>query len=299
MNLSAYAHLPTEKINSLSGNLDLCSPLQVIRLMNRDEQSVLRALKRAERPIAKAAAIVAISLFHGHRFFLAGAGTSGRLGVLEAAECPPTFNTDPSQVQALMAGGRSAVFQSKEGAEDSVILAKRDMRPIRRGDVLLGIAASGVTPYVQSALTLARRRGAKTILLTCNPQARVKGGVDVAITLRTGPEILSGSTRLKAGTACKLALNRITLAAMVQLGKVYGNRMVDLQPKSRKLVARGLNLIQELGQVSFVRAKQLFKASHGQVKPAILMGRKNWSYSTSMAVLARVQGSLREALKTP
>lgn len=295
MEPSAYARLSTEKINPSSRNLDRLKARDIVRLMNREERRVLWAVTRAENAIVRTARLAAQAFRAGRRLYFAGAGTSGRLGVLEAAECPPTFGTPPSQVQALMAGGRGAVFESKEGAEDSRALARRDSRSIRRGDVVVGIAASGVTDYARTVLQVAQNRGAKTILMTCNPRADLKG-LDVRLVLDTGPEVLAGSTRLKAATACKLALNRITLASMVLVGKVYGNRMVDLQPKSRKLRARGLRLVEEIGQVTPKTAKTLFHEARQNVKTALVMAKKGGTASQARQRLLRVNGSLRRAL---
>lgn len=296
MKLSAYARLATEQLNPRSRHLDSLSPLQIVQLMNREERYVASALKRAERPLAATASLVAKSLRLGGRLFFVGAGTSGRLGVLEAAECPPTFSTHPNQIQAMMAGGKSAVFRSKEGSEDSEtdgVAAIRRAR-VTRKDILIGIAASGVTPYVQAALKEGKKRQARTILLTCNPKARVAGAQTIA--LKTGPEVLTGSTRLKAGTACKSALNRITLAAMVQLGKVYGNRMVDLQPKSRKLVARAVQLIRVFEGVSEPDARKLFLKAKGSVKVAVVMSRLRSTRAQAIQRLSRTRGSLRQAI---
>ena len=254
------------------------------------------AVRRAESPIARAIRLIARYMKAGGRLHFIGAGTSGRLGVMEAAECPPTFNTPPAMIQAIMAGGPGAVFRSKEGAEDSEKNAAAAIkRKVRSGDVVVGIAASGVTPFVRTALIRSRRRGAKTILITCNPLAREP--VDIKIALATGPEVLTGSTRLKAGTACKMALNILTTGTMIQLGKVYGNRMVDLQPKSRKLIARGIRLIRDLTGLSQTDAERLFHEARGRVKVAIVMARKKLSYTRANRRLAGVGGYLRKALQ--
>src|SRR5690349_1911550 len=292
-----YAALSTEKTNSRSRHLDRLSPAQIVQLMNREDKEVLRAIAGARPAIARAIGLITEALRRGGRVIFVGAGTSGRLGVIEAAECPPTFNTPPAMVQAIMAGGPSAVFRSKEGAEDSTAKAQSACRRIgmRKNDVVVGIAASGVTPFVGSALKVARRRGARTVLLTCNPQTS-KSLAHVVIALRTGPEILTGSTRLKAGSACKMVLNMLTTASMVKLGKVYGNRMVDLQPKSRKLVERGVRLIRDLGQVRDREARRLFRESRGHVKAAIVMARKKGSYRKAVEELNNAEGFLRNVL---
>src|SRR5258706_5465308 len=201
-----YADLSTEKVNARSRGLDRLTPSQIVQLMNQEDMQVLRAIARARPAIARAIRLIESSLRRGGRLFFVGAGTSGRLGVIEAAECPPTFGTPPSLIQAVMAGGKSAVFRSKEGSEDSEKEAKSAVRRIgvNRNDVVVGIAPSGVTPFVRSALKAAKHRKAQTILLMCNPKPP-PGLARVVIALQTGPEVLAGSTRLKAGTACKMA----------------------------------------------------------------------------------------------
>jgi N-acetylmuramic acid 6-phosphate etherase len=231
------------------------------------------------------------------RLFFVGAGTSGRLGVIEAAECPPTFGTPPALVQSIMAGGRMAVFRSKEGSEDSESAGVQEVsRRVRRGDVVIGIAASGVTPFVRAALQKARSLGARTILVTCHADPSQKRFAEIVIGLKTGPEVLTGSTRLKAGTACKMVLNMLTTASMVQVGKVYGHWMVDLQPKSKKLVARGRHLTERLGGVSPREAERLFRAADRQVKVAILMARRGLSRTQAINALKKVNGFLGKAI---
>ncbi len=297
MAITNYAALPTEQFNPRSRQLDCLSSRQIVALMNREDHRVLQSIAAAQTSIADAVDLIVGSLSKGGRLFFVGAGTSGRLGILEAAECPPTFNTRPRDIRALMAGGRSAVFRSKEGAEDSALAARKAVAGIvGRGDVVVGIAASGVTPYVQAAIEVSRRRGAYTILVTCNPASARKTSVNVGIGLKTGPEILTGSTRLKAGTACKMVLNMLTTASMVRLGKVYGNTMVDLQPKSKKLVARGLRLIEMVGAVGPQEAQRLFTLAQRRVKVAILMAREKCSAGQARRRLRSVEGNLRKAL---
>jgi len=297
MKTAFYARLSTERENPRSASLDRLSALQIVRLMNREDRRTLRAIARAEADLACAAERIVRSLSVGGSLFFVGAGTSGRLGVIEAAECPPTFNVPARRVRALMAGGRKAVFRSQEGSEDSLAEGRRAVRKwVRRGDVVLGIAASGVTPFVRAALRQARRQKASVLLLTCSPAPGLKKEADILIVLDTGPEVLTGSTRLKAGTACKMALNILTTASMAQLGKMYGHWMVDLQPKSRKLVARGLRIIQDLGRVSEKRARRLFARSHGEVKTAIVMARRKYSYTQATRRLSQANGFLRRAL---
>jgi N-acetylmuramic acid 6-phosphate etherase len=288
-----YAALSTEKPNPKSSGLDRLSSRQIVSLMNREDSKVVNAVAAASASIARGADKIAAALRAGGRLYLVGAGTSGRLAVLEAAECPPTFNTD--RVQAIMAGGKQAVFRSQEGAEDQEIPARQAIRrSVGPNDVVIGIAASGVTPFVRAALQEAKRRRAATILLTCNPKASAPA--DVRIALRVGPEVLTGSTRLKSGTACKMALNMLTTAGMVRWGKVYDHWMVDLQPRSRKLAARGLRLVKELGRVTGAKAETLLKQAGGRVKPAILMARKNISYAQAMKRLSETGGFLRKAV---
>jgi N-acetylmuramic acid 6-phosphate etherase len=291
-----YSRLSTEQPNPRSARLDRLSAIQLVRLMNREDQRVVRAVARAAVPIARAAEWVAASFRQGGRLFLVGAGTSGRLAVLEAAECPPTFNSD--RVIALMAGGRQAVFRSQEGAEDDGGPAQRAIhRQARRGDVVVGIAASGVTAFARTALEAGKRRGARTILLTCNTRPLPIRSLDLRIVLDVGPEILTGSTRLKSGTACKMALNMLTTVSMVRWGKVFDHWMVDLQPKSRKLVARGIRLVQQLGGVSERDAEKLFRDAGRRVKPAILMARRGIDYAEATRRLKKVDGFLRRAIE--
>ena len=268
-----YSRLPTERSNPASRRLDRLTPLAIARLMNRADRGAVRAVGRAAAPLARAVELTARALARGGRLVFVGAGTSGRLGVLEAAECPPTFGTPPALVQAVMAGGRPSVFRAKEGAEDDAADGARQVRRrARRGDVVVGVAASGVTPFVRGALAEARRRGAATVLVTCNPGIS-RSAARVVVPLAVGPEILAGSTRLKAGTATKLALNTLTTAVFVRLGKVYGNRMVDLLPRSGKLRARAAALVGELGRVSPRDARRLLAAAGGRAKLAIVMAR--------------------------
>jgi len=269
-----YDRLPTERPNPRSRALDRLRPVAIARLMNRADREAVEAVGRAAPAIGSAVSAIVACLSRGGRLIFMGAGTSGRLGVIEAAECPPTFNTRPGQVQAVMAGGRRAVFRSVEGAEDDARAGARAVRGrARRGDAVVGVAASGVTPFVRAALGEARRRGALTVLVTCNPSVP-HAAARIVIALRVGPEVLAGSTRLKAGTATKLTLNTLTTAAFARLGKVHGNRMVDLQPKSAKLRARAERLVRDLGGVSAARAAKLLEQAGGSAKVAVVMARR-------------------------
>ena len=293
-----YARLATERANPRSRALDLLRPRQIAALMNREDRRAVVAVARTRSDIATAVRMIVAALQRGGRLVFVGAGTSGRLGVIEAAECPPTFGTPPRLVQAIMAGGRGAVFRSREGVEDDEIAARRAVRArVRKGDVVVGISASGVTPFVRAALAAARQGGARTVLITCNATGRGTTFANVRIVPATGPEVLAGSTRLKAGTATKLVLNTLTTAAMTGLGRVYGNRMVDLQPRSAKLRERALRLIAEVAGVSRERALRAFVASGGRVKVAIVIARNGWDAAEASRALRTASGSLRVVLQ--
>jgi len=292
-----YDRLPTERADPRTGQLDRLSAAQIARLMNRADRRAVSAVGRAAPAIGRAVDLIVRALSRRGRLVFVGAGTSGRLGVLEAAECPPTFGTPPSLVQAVIAGGRRSVFRSAEGAEDDGPEGARQIRRrVRRGDVVVGIAASGVTLFVRAALREARKRGAATALVTCNPQVPASAA-RVVIALAVGPEVLTGSTRLKAGTATKLALNTLTTASFARLGKVYGNRMVDLRPRSAKLRARALRLVRQLGRVSPREAQRLLAASGASAKVAIAMARLGVDAPEARRRLKRAAGSLRRALE--
>ena len=292
-----YGRLPTERPNPRSCDLDRLAPTAIARLMNRADVGAVRAAARAVPAIARAVDLIVASLSRGGRLVFVGAGASGRLGVLEAAECPPTFDTAPSLVQAVIAGGQRAVFRSAEGAEDDAAQGAREIRRrARAGDVVVGIAASGVTPFVRAALAEARRAKAATVLVTCNPRVP-RRAARVVIVLATGPEVLAGSTRLAAGTATKLVLNTLTTATFARLGKVYGNRMVDLRPRSAKLRARALRLVSEIGRVSEREASRLLAGAGGSAKLAILMARLRLPVVEARRRLRTAAGSLRSALE--
>jgi N-acetylmuramic acid 6-phosphate etherase len=292
-----YARLSTERPNPASLELDLLDARRIARLMNREDARAVRAVGRVAPRIAAAVELIVAALARGGRLFFVGAGTSGRLGVIEAAECPPTFGTSPRLVQAIMAGGRPAVFRSREGAEDDEGAAAREIaRRVRRGDVVVGVSASGVTPFVRAALRTARRRGATTALVACNASRGRTAPAHVVIDPRPGPEVLTGSTRLKAGTATKLVLNTLTTASMARLGRIHGNRMVDLQPRSRKLRDRALRLVEELGGVGRRRAVHALEEADGRVRLAIVMARTGASPRDAARRLRSAGGSLRGVL---
>jgi N-acetylmuramic acid 6-phosphate etherase len=297
-----YARLATERANSRSRALDRMTPAGIAALMNREDRRAVAAVGRVRPQIAAAVELIVAALQKGGRLFFVGAGTSGRLGVLEAAECPPTFGTPPRLVQAIIAGGRGSVFRSREGAEDDQTAARRAVRRrVRRGDVVVGVSASGVTPFVRAALAAARRQGAATVLVACNAEGvrSRRSAATLRVVPLTGPEVLAGSTRLKAGTATKLVLNTLTTAAMTGLGRVHGNRMVDLQPRSAKLYARALRLVTDLGGVSRGRARAALKASRGRVRVAIVMAKSGGDAVEATRALAAAGGSLRVALQKP
>jgi N-acetylmuramic acid 6-phosphate etherase len=304
-----YERLPTEQANAASAALDRMTPLAIARLMNREDARAVRAVGRVLPEVAAAVDVIAGALARGGRLLFVGAGTSGRLGVLEAAECPPTFGTPRTLVQAIIAGGRGAVFRSREGAEDDARAAERAVRArVRPGDVVVGVSASGVTPFVRAGLAAGRGAGAATVLVACNPAAgRSAGGrapgarapraaADLLITPAPGPEVLAGSTRLKAGTATKLVLNMLTTATMVRLGRVYGNRMIDVQPRSLKLRERAIRLVRDLADVSPAAARRAFEASGRQVRVAVVVARTGASPAQARQALARVGGALRSVL---
>ena len=292
-----YDALATERADARTHRLDRLSAIGIARLMNRADRSAVTAVGRAAPAIGRAVDLVVAALGRGGRLVFVGAGTSGRLGVIEAAECPPTFGTPPSLVRGIIAGGRRAVFRSVEGAEDDGAAGAREVRrQARAGDVVVGVAASGVTPFVRAALVEARRRAAATVLVTCNPAVPGRAA-RVVVALAVGPEVLAGSTRLKAGTATKLALNTITTAAFARLGRVFGNRMVDVQPRSAKLRARARRLVREIGQVSARRAAELLAASGGSVKVAVAMARLGVSAAAARRRLAAAGGRLDPVLR--
>ncbi len=292
-----YSRLLTEQSNPRSLHIDRLSVPNILNLMNNEDKTVPLAVEKVKKDIARGVQWIVHALKNGGRLFLAGAGTSGRFGVMEAAECPPTFNTSPDLVQAVMAGGKKAVFRSQEGAEDRKDEAFRLFKKkLRRQDVLVGIAASGVTPFVLGALRAARRKQVRCILISCNPGTKLKNLAGCLIAPKVGPEIISGSTRLKAGTATKLVLNMLTVVSMIRLGKVYKNWMVDLQPKSKKLKARALRIVQHLGQVPPPKAQFYFTQAHGRAKTAILMARKKITCRQAEARLRKNGGFLGKTL---
>lgn len=297
-NLEERGHLLTEQVNINSQNLDQLSSLELVELFNQEDVAAVTAVAAAKIELAEAITRTSEALRHGGRLFYVGAGTSGRLGVLDAAECPPTFCTPPELVQGIIAGGAAALVRSSEDLEDRAedghaAIAQRHITDL---DVVVGITAGGTTPFVHGALAAARQRGATTIFIACVPAAQVSADADIDIRLLVGAEVLAGSTRLKAGTATKLALNILSTGVMVQLGKVYGNRMVDVAVTNKKLRDRALRILQDLTGLEREAAGYLLERSHKRVKLALIMHWTNLDPQAGDRLLAEHQGNLRAAV---
>lgn len=293
------ARLPTEMRNPASAELDQLATEAAVSLMQAEDRTIHAALETARAEIASAIDLIASRLRAGGRLFYLGAGTSGRLAVLDSVECPPTFQSDPTLVQALIAGGNAALVGAVEGAEDDESAAEHELerRGFGPGDVLFGIAASGTTPFVRAGLAFARAHGASTIFLACVPRDLVADSADISIRVVTGPEVLTGSTRLKAGTATKLVLNTISTLVMVRLGKVHGNLMVAVNTRGNaKLEDRGVRLIEQIGGCDRESALRSLELAEGQVQLAVLMLRRGLDLNAARARLAQCGGSLRAAL---
>ena len=291
-----WARLLTESRNPRSRDLDRLPTSRVVALLLDEDRRALQAAARVAPAVTRAATLAARALEGGGRILFVGAGTSGRLGILEAAECPPTFGSAPERIVGVMAGGEGAVFKAVEGAEDREDVGSNEGRSASARDLLVGISASSVTPFVRGALAAARRRGAATVLVTCAPRPGLRGMADVVIAIRTGPEVLTGSTRLKAGSATKAVLNAITTAAMVRLGKAYGNLMVDLKQTSAKLVDRARRIVSAAARVGPAEAARLLDAAGGEVKTAIVMGLLSVSAAEARRRLLRAGGHVRRAV---
>ena len=292
-------HLVTEQANPLSTELDQLATADLVQLFCEEDRRPQEAVAAAAPALASAIDAIAERLAKGGRLFYLGAGTSGRLGVLDAAECPPTFCSPPELVQGVLAGGAAALLRSSEGLEDLEEAGQADLeaRGFSAADVLVGIAAGGTTPYVHGGLGHARRLGALAIALACVPADQVPMPADLEIRLITGPELLTGSTRLKAGTATKMALNILSTGVMVRLGKVYGNRMVDVAVTNSKLEDRALRILADLAGVDRTRGAQLLAETGGSVKLALLMAKAGISAAEARASLSHQQQSLRAALQ--
>ncbi len=292
-------HLTTEARNPDSEELDGLSPAEIVELINAEDAKVAAAVGEQAANIAKAIEVIANRLGNGGRLVYIGAGTSGRLGLLDAAECPPTFNSDPSQVVGIIAGGPKAMLRAVEGAEDSPDLAAEDLKNIDlcSQDVVVGIATSGRTPFVLGALDYARSQGAYTIGLSCNRDAAIAARADLSIAPVVGPEVVSGSTRMKAGTATKMVLNMLTTGAMVGMGKTYGNLMVDLQATNTKLTERAKRIVCDLTDLTSDQAAVLLGRCDGELKTAIVAHRLNQEPSDARLRLKASRGHLKRALE--
>jgi N-acetylmuramic acid 6-phosphate etherase len=293
--------LATEARNPRTTELDALTTLDLVTAMNDEDRTVADAVQRELPRIAAAVDAIAARMHKGGRLFYVGAGTSGRLGVLDAVECPPTFSATTEQVQGLIAGGAGAFLQAVEGAEDSTTLGPDDLRARHVGskDVVVGIAASGRTPYVLGALAYAKSVGALTVAVCCNAGSPVAAAAELPIEVVTGPEVLTGSTRLKAGTATKLVLNMLSTGAFVRLNKVYGNLMVDVQTTNAKLKARAVRIVAEAVACNETLAQQLLGQCDGEVKAAIVVGRKRVAPAVARTLLLTHDGSVRDALAAP
>jgi N-acetylmuramic acid 6-phosphate etherase len=296
--LESRGHLLTEQINPLSCDLDRLSALEIVDLFNQEDRQTLEAIARAREPLAQTIEAASNAIRQGGRLFYVGAGTSGRLGVLDAAECPPTFCTPPEMVQGILAGGAAALVKSSEALEDRPEDGAAAMIEAGVGDrdVVVGITAGGTTPYVHGALAAAKERGAVTVGISCVPAEQVPMAVDIDIRLLVGAEILAGSTRLKSGTVTKMALNIISTGAMVLLGKTYGNRMVDVAVTNAKLHDRALRILADLTNLSREEADRLLTRSDRKVKLALLMHWTGLEAAEGEKLLSQAQDSLRRAV---
>ena len=295
---SKWQSLPTEQINPATLAIDKLSPADIVEGMINEDRKMLAAVAKEKDRIAVGVEIITAALRKRGRIVFVGAGTSGRLGVLESAEMPPTFGTDPELVQAIMAGGQDAVYKAREGVEDNYeegTRAVNRLRPTRR-DVVIGVSASGMTQFVRGALTRARRAGSKIIFVTCDPRTELQTFVDLTIALAVGPEVIAGSTRLKAGTATKIVLNMLTTAAMIGIGKTYGNLMVDVQVGSEKLKDRARRIISIVTGLDYDTADALLKRAHWDVKAAIVMQKTGLTLPKAIARLRKSEDFVRDAI---
>lgn len=290
--------LKTESRNESTMNLDQLATIDVLRKMNEEDESVLKAIKEQLTEIDQAVNFVIDSFNQGGRLIYIGAGTSGRLGILDAVECVPTFSAPEEMVQGIIAGGKDALTQAAEGAEDSIEAGQKDLEDVEitEKDTVIGIAASGRTPYVIGALKYANTKKTKTVSISCNKGAQMSKFADVAIELETGSEVLTGSTRLKAGTAQKIVLNMISTTSMIGIGKVYENLMVDLKPTNKKLEERSKRIIMEATDVDYDTASAFYKASGQQAKTAIIMILLDCSKEDAQERLQSSNGFVRQAI---
>ena len=292
-------NMTTETRNSDTMNLDVMTPLEIVTAMNNEDAKIPGAIKSVLPEVAKAVEWCADAVRNGNRVFYMGAGTSGRLGVLDAAECPPTFGVSPDVIVGLIAGGEKAFLKAVEGAEDSAQLGKEDLEKnsLTKDDVVIGLAASGRTPYVIGGLDYAKSIGCRTAAISCNLDSEIGKASQLAIEVVVGPEVLTGSTRLKAGTAQKLILNMISTATMVSVGKAYQNLMVDVMQTNEKLFARAENIVMEATGVDREKAKDCIKNADGSVKIAITMILADCSAKEATQRLCLANGHVRDAIK--
>src|SRR5438067_5698328 len=295
---SKWQSLPTEAINPATLAIDKLSAADIVEGMLNEDRKMLVAVQREKERIAVGVEIITNALRKNGRIIFVGAGTSGRLGVLESAEMPPTFGTNPELVQAIMAGGKSAVLRAREGVEDNYEEGARSVNRLRptRKDVVIGVSASGMTQFVRGALTKARRAGAKIIFVTCDPRTDLQTFVDLTIAPAVGPEVIAGSTRLKAGTATKMILNMLTTAAMIRIGKTYGNLMVDVHVGSEKLRDRARRIIVVVTGLDYDAADELLRRAHWNVKAAIVMQKSDLSFPKALSRLRRAHDLVRDAI---
>jgi N-acetylmuramic acid 6-phosphate etherase len=295
---SKWQALPTEAINPASLNIDKLPAAGIVDLMLGEDRKALAAVQKERDRIAVGADLIAKALRKGGRVVFVGAGTSGRLGVLESAEMPPTFGTDPLLVQAIMAGGKNAIFRAREGAEDNYEEGARSVNRLSptKKDVIVGVSASGMTPFVRGALTRGRQAGSRVIFVTCDPRTELQTFVDLTIAPAVGPEVIAGSTRLKAGTATKMVLNMLTTGAMILLGKTYGNLMVDVQMGSEKLRDRARRILHMVAGLDLDEGEKLLKRAHWNVKAAIVMQKTGLTHARALARLRRSNDRIREAI---
>lgn len=291
-------NLTTEQANPASATIDRMTAFEVVSVINGEDAKVAAAVRIALPEIAEAVDVVAEAIADGGRLFYLGAGSSGRLGILDAVECVPTFSVSPDLVQGLIAGGEPAVTRSIEGAEDRPELARQDLaeRGLSEADVVCGIAASGRTPYVIGGLEYARSLGAKTIAIACNMDSPIGALADIAIGVDVGPEVIAGSTRMKAGTAQKMILNMLSSGAMIRLGKVYGNLMVDVKVSNQKLAERACQLVMRLTGADAERARELLAGANNEVKAAVVMARLGVEYDEASQLLEGAGGKLRAVI---
>ncbi len=292
-------HLLTEARNPRSEAIDTLSPREIVALMNEEDGVMLAAVRAESEAVATAIAWAAERFQRGGRLIYVGAGTSGRLGVLDASECPPTFSTPPEMVVGLIAGGPSALTRAVEGAEDDPARGAADIvgRDVGDRDLVIGIATSGRTPYVLGAVREAKARGAATIGLVCNRPSLLDTEVDLLIAPLVGPEVIAGSTRLKAGSATKLILNMITTGAMIRIGKTLGNRMIDLAPTNDKLRIRSRRMLRELAGIDDDRAREILDVCEGQLKPALVVALAGVTAEEARALIEEHGGQVRAAIK--